>query len=100
MAEVSKWFLVCYDVREPRRLRIVAKHLQGYGTRVQYSVFRCWLSPSQAERLRWELTERLTVDDDILMIPLCARCIEGVAGAHKPGKGVGWPEKPPSHRIV
>src|SRR5262249_25938031 len=40
----AHWWLVCYDVRDPDRLRKTAKHLEGYGERVQYSVFRCWLT--------------------------------------------------------
>jgi CRISPR-associated endonuclease Cas2 len=35
----AKWWLVCYDVRDPERLRRAAKHMEGYGERMQYSVF-------------------------------------------------------------
>ena len=52
----AKWWLVCYDVHDPARLRRAAKLLEGTGERVQYSVFRCWLNPTQVQRLRWELT--------------------------------------------
>lgn len=100
MAADSKWFLVCYDIRDARRLRRAAKHLEGYGTRIQFSVFRCWLSPSQAERLRWELTERLKPEDDLLMIPLCSRCVDGLAVAHSSSKRPSWPSGPKSHEIV
>lgn len=34
------WHLIRYDVRNAKRLRQVAKKLEGYGTRIQYSVFR------------------------------------------------------------
>ena len=71
----ARWWLVCYDVRPRRRrgLRKAAKHMEGYGERMQYSVFRCWLTRLEMERLRWELTEMLTPEDDVLLIPLCAR---------------------------
>ena len=39
----AKWWLVSYDVRDSNRLRKVAKKLEGYGERLQYSVFRCRL---------------------------------------------------------
>jgi len=52
MAADSKWYLVCYDIRNPKRLRKAAKHIEGYGTRMQYSIFRCWLSPQQMQRLK------------------------------------------------
>ena len=48
----AHWWLVCYDVRDPERLRKAAKHLEGYGERMQYSVFRCWLTRVEMERLR------------------------------------------------
>lgn len=100
MAADAKWYLICYDIRDARRLRRAAKHLEGYGTRVQFSVFRCWLSPQQAQRLRWELTERLKPEDDLLIIPLCSRCIDGLAKAHSTGDRPDWPETPSSHKIV
>ncbi len=33
-----RWWLVSYDVHDPKRLRKCAKHVEGYGLRVQYSV--------------------------------------------------------------
>lgn len=97
----SKWYLVCYDVRNEKRLRKVAKHLEGYGTRLQYSVFRCWLSFAQMQRLRWELTQKyVTPDDDVMFIPLCTRCVEGLAVTHTSSKKPAWPQSPGAARIV
>ena len=75
----THWWLVCYDVRDPKRLRKAAKHMEGYGERMQYSVFRCWLNPRSMEQLRWELTEILMPEDDVLFIPLCSSCVHGYA---------------------
>lgn len=44
MAESKNWYLVCYDIRDPKRWRKAYKLLQGYGESVQFSIFRCWLS--------------------------------------------------------
>lgn len=96
----AKWYLVCYDVRDPKRLRKAAKHLEGYGTRVQYSVFRCWLSYSEMQRLRWELTQKLTSEDDVMFIPLCSRCVSGLEVAHSAAKQPDWPDAPCSHKIA
>src|SRR5436305_13827713 len=68
----AHWWLACYDVRDPDRLRKAAKHMEGYGERMQYSVFRCWLTRLEMERLRWELTELLASEDDVLLIPCAA----------------------------
>ena len=67
----GKWYLVCYDVRNEKRLRRAAKKLEGRGQRLQYSVFRCWLTPADLHQLRWELTELLKPEDDVMFIPLC-----------------------------
>jgi len=96
----SKWWLVCYDIREPKRLRKAAKHLEGYGHRLQYSVFRCWLSGRQMQQLRWELTEMLDPEDDVLMIPLCGRCVQSLEVAHSTVKTPDWPDAPASHVIL
>ena len=96
----TRWWLVCYDVREPKRLRKTAKHMEGYGERMQYSVFRCWMNPTQMQRLRWELTEVLKPEDDVLMIPLCSRCVEGMETTHSARNVPDWPEAPEPFRVV
>ncbi len=96
----AHWWLVCYDVHDPDRLRKAAKHMEGYGERMQYSVFRCWLTRREMERLRWELTELLQPEDDVLLIPLCGDCVRGIAGTHHPAEPVNWPGEPPGHRII
>ena len=96
----AKWWLVCYDVRDAKRLRRCAGHMEGYGERVQYSVFRCWMTPRVSERLRWELTAMLDPDDDVLMIPLCARCVRGMRVTHAVSKRPDWPDEPTSHHIA
>ena len=96
----SKWYLVCYDVRDDKRLRKAAKLLEGYGERVQYSIFRCWLSRRQLERLRWRLSEELTTEDDVMFVPICERCVQGVVVTHSHTKRPDWPSAPSSHRIV
>ena len=80
MARDRRWFLIAYDVRDSKRLRRVAKHLSGYGDRLQYSIFRCRLSSRQLERLRWELGKILASEDNILIIGLCSRCARKAVG--------------------
>lgn len=96
----ARWWLVCYDVHDPERLRKAAKHLEGYGERMQWSVFRCWLTYREMERLRWELTELLAPADDVLLIPLCGSCVEGIQTIHNPDGSACWPSTPAGHQIV
>ena len=96
----ARWWLICYDVRDPKRLRKCAKHMEGYGDRMQYSVFRCWLTQRQTERLRWELTELLRPEDDVLLIPLCGECVAGMRSTNLQQQPPVWPKAPDKHRIV
>ena len=76
MPGTKEWWLVAYDVREEKRLRRVAKHLLGYGVRVQYSLFRARMSRREAERLRWELLRLMDVEDDLLMLPIAQSSLD------------------------
>ena len=96
----THWWLVCYDVRDPERLRRAAKHMEGYGERMQYSVFRCWLTRLEMERLRWELTGLLSPEDDVLLIPLCGACVAGICGTQAAAQETSWPSAPARHQIV
>jgi hypothetical protein len=52
------------------------------------------------QRLRWELTEILKPEDDVMVIPLCSRCVEAITSTHSATKQPNWPESPVSHEIV
>jgi len=96
----AHWWLVSYDVCDPQRLRKTAKLVEGYGCRIQFSVFRCWLTSRELEKLRWELTELLTTEDNVLLIPICSRCVIGVRGIHRADRPPDWPSEPPRFQIV
>lgn len=66
-------FLVSYDVRTDtpegeRRLRRVAHVCEGFGQRVQKSVFECSLTPEQLELLMHRLTQTANLEEDSLRI--------------------------------
>lgn len=65
--------LVTYDVATDtsegrRRLRRVAKVCEGFGQRVQYSVFECIVSPAQLEQLLDRLETEIAPAEDSLRI--------------------------------
>lgn len=78
----KKWHIISYDIREPDRLRKVAKRLSGYGSRLQFSVFKCNLNDREVKRLQWEITRILKPEDDFLIISLCSHCTEKVSLRH------------------
>ncbi|MDB9311776.1 CRISPR-associated endonuclease Cas2 [Spirulina sp. CS-785/01] len=90
MAERHYWYLVAYDIRSPKRWRRAYKIITGYGDRVQYSLFRCWLTQRQREKLRWQLEEVLTEEDDLLLIQLSAQCIRNLALYNRPNAWQQW----------
>ncbi|MBI4321530.1 MAG: CRISPR-associated endonuclease Cas2 [Chloroflexi bacterium] len=63
--------LVAYDVSTEtpegrRRLRRVAKACEGYGQRVQKSVFECTLSAAELEKLKHRLKKEVLETEDSL----------------------------------
>jgi CRISPR-associated protein Cas2 len=61
-------YLVAYDIREDRRLRNIANCMEGYGERIQYSVFICDLSDEEAVLMRSDLEVRMKASEDSVMI--------------------------------
>jgi CRISPR-associated protein Cas2 len=60
--------LVCYDVREPARLRRTHDTMLGYGDPLQYSVFLCELSPAEQVLMEEALLDVIKVAEDSLAI--------------------------------
>lgn len=60
-------YLVCYDISNAKRLRRVAKLLESYGTRLQYSVFECPLDDLRLEQAKAALREEINTDQDQVM---------------------------------
>ena len=84
MAELKHWYLVCYDSRCQKRWRKAYKLLEGYGERIQYSIFRCWLTQRSREKLRWQLEEILSQEDDLLLIRLSHQCVRDLPKYNRP----------------
>jgi CRISPR-associated protein Cas2 len=61
-------YIVSYDVADPKRLRLTYKKLCGFGTALQYSVFRCELTALQLHALREGLWSILNFTEDRVMV--------------------------------
>jgi CRISPR-associated protein Cas2 len=78
-------YLVAYDIRDPKRLRKVALTCEDFGVRRQYSVFLCRLAATDLVRLRNRLYDIINLQEDqVLFIPMCNRCAEGMEALGKP----------------
>jgi CRISPR-associated protein Cas2 len=97
MAEQKNWYLICYDISCPKRWRKSYQLLQGYGETMQYSIFRCFLSMRQREKLRWQLEEILTAEDRLLLVGVCDHCLDRV---HKCNRPNSWVIQEGNHQIL
>lgn len=74
--------IVAYDIRQPDRLRHIAKHCEDFGIRVQYSVFECRLQADEFDRFWEELKDLIDPREDRLVsYRICSRCSQDVRTA-------------------
>jgi CRISPR-associated protein Cas2 len=50
-------YLVCYDICDDKRLRMVYKTMRDFGDHLQYSIFECQFTSSDLARCRHSLSE-------------------------------------------
>ena len=65
---MRRCYLVCYDVREPKRLRRVHKLMKAFGEPWQYSIFYCTLKDIDRVRLENQLRETVNLKEDQVLI--------------------------------
>lgn len=64
-------YLISYDIANPKRLRRVARTLEGFGTRLQYSVFECSLDEIRLAELKSQLYPIVNHNEDqVLFVSL------------------------------
>lgn len=61
-------FLIAYDIRDDKRLRAVAGCVEGYGARIQYSVFIGDLSVREKILMRGDIERLIKHTEDSVMI--------------------------------
>jgi CRISPR-associated protein Cas2 len=75
MSEVWMRYVMAYDTPHDRRRYRLAKCLNDYGRRVQYSVFEAMLSRMLFDRMVEELKALIDPGDDrVHVYPLCGAC--------------------------
>jgi CRISPR-associated protein Cas2 len=65
---MRRCYLVCYDVRNDKRLRRIHKVMKAYGEPYQYSVFYCTLKAIDLVRLENTAREILNLKEDQFLI--------------------------------
>ena len=77
-------YLISYDIPDNKRRTKIMHLLEGYGERVQYSVFEVWLTSKELDKLRPQLTRWVqpragedcaeTAAGSVRIYPLCGAC--------------------------
>ena len=76
---MSNLWVVAYDISDNKIRREVSRTLEGYGLRVQYSVFECRLKQGELIQLRARLSVLLEPMDQIRWYSLCHWCESDVS---------------------
>ena len=73
------FIILTYDVADHRRLAKIAKIMEDYGTRVQYSVFEVHADLSVLKEIMGRASKIMNKEEDSIRIyPLCRNCQEKV----------------------
>ena len=79
-------YVVSYDVESDKRRTKIAKALEDFGQRVQFSVFECRLNPKDMVRMQARVEDLINRKTDSLIIyRLCESCTQEIyrVGAKK-----------------
>ena len=67
--------VVAYDIADDRRRAQIAKVLEKYGKRVNFSVFECMFTESQYLKVQQLLKKKMKMKEDIMAFyPVCVNC--------------------------
>ena len=72
----KRMYVISYDISEDKRRNKVAKLLEGYGRRVQYSVFECHINEKKLKVLYAALMDltRDMQDGSVYIYTVCGSC--------------------------
>ena len=76
--------VVCYDIPDDRKRNKVGRILEGFGERVQKSVFECDIKPEHLKLLQQRLTRTITPEDTLRYYHLCANCVPRIKVVNGP----------------
>jgi CRISPR-associated protein Cas2 len=76
--------VVCYDIPDDGKRNRVGKILEGFGERVQKSVFECDLKIEHLKLMQQKLSRVIGPEDSIRYYHLCAECIQKIVVLNGP----------------
>ena len=74
-------YVISYDIEKDRIRNKIARTLEDYGRRVQYSVFECRIEKKQFDKLYGKLAGLMTDEEEgnIRIYNICANCETRIA---------------------
>ena len=88
------FYVITYDIADPKRLHKVYQCLLDFGHHRQLSVFECWLTTISLVRLRNRLSKIIEYESDqVIIIPLCHSCQEQI-------ETIGRKRTPPDSKVL
>lgn len=74
---MKQFIVVAYDITNNKRRKKIAKVLETFGIRSNFSVFECVLTESQVKTMQYQLNKIADPKSDcILYYYLCKSCVE------------------------
>lgn len=74
------FYLITYDIEEDKKRNKIAKLLEDYGTRVQYSVFECAIDYNQLEEIKKKAEDIIDKKKDSVRIyRICEGCLKEIS---------------------
>jgi CRISPR-associated protein Cas2 len=68
-------YVIAYDIVNDKRRKKVSEILEGYGVRVNYSVFEAELSSNELEKIKTELKKIVSKKhDSVRFYHICRNC--------------------------
>lgn len=69
------YYIIAYDIADPKRLHKIYKAIKGFGKRLQLSVFECYLTPVNLVLLKEKITDIIApAEDRVIIIRCCPTC--------------------------
>ena len=83
-------YLICYDIAEQKTRTKVAKYLESFAHRIQYSVFTCESTEERMNKVKTKLFQLTAKAESPLLYiaPMCKTCEEKVWSVGKPREQV------------
>lgn len=76
--------VICYDIPDDKHRNRVSDILEGFGERVQFSVFECDIKAEHMKKMKDKLAKVLKDEDSVRYYYLCAECITKVEVVNGP----------------